>query len=249
MNMERIVAYKWLKLIESLVLIIVGIVFACFYNNAGFVQAVGYGFAVILLVYGVIEILGCLLLKRSIFSSEIILGLIIISVSVMLLVYSGKLSQNPQQFNELITWFFGILIIGYSIVLIASGIMEIIPDKAGRRKLALGICELVFAAALIALDVVLWIFGLGQEESNPVLVLIIAIALILMGFIAIGNTVLAVRTQKILEKDPSFTQKKQAAAPQDKAVKAQKETEETKQIETIDATKALPDKKGDSEGK
>lgn len=252
MNIERLVAYKWLKMVEALVLIIVGVVFACFYNNGDFASAVGYGFAVVLLVYGIIEIVGSLLLKRSVFSSEIILGLIIIAVAVMLLVYSGKLSDNPGEFNALITWFFGIFIAGYAIVLVASGIMEIVPKKDEKKRLPLGILELVVAAALIALDVVLWVFGFKEESAtNPVLVLIIAVSLILMGLIAIGNVALAAKTQKIFQQsNENLPQKNpESTAPQknEKEKKEKKKASESKQLEVFDATKALENKDEDSD--
>lgn len=245
LNPERLVAYKWLKLIEAIVLIVVGVIFACFCNNADFTQAVGYGFAVILLVYGLIEIVGSLLIRRSVFSSDILLGLIVIAVSVLLLVYSGTLSENARQFNEIITWFFGILIGGYALMLIASGVLDLLPKEGERKRTARAVLVFICAALLIGLDVTLWIFGFREEiEVNPVLVITIALSMILMGGIAIGNVVLANRTQKLLKSAVQAPDEATDLTPQEtRSKKPSKEADEPapKQLEEFDATAQLTD--------
>lgn len=243
LNPERLVAYKWLKLIEAIVLIVIGVIFACFCNNADFTRAVGYGFAVILLVYGLIEIVGSLLIRRSVFSSDVLLGLIVIAVSVLLLVYSGALAENASQFNEIITWFFGILIGGYALMLIASGVLDLLPKEGERKRTLRAVLVFVSAALLIGLDVTLWIFGFRQEsEVNPVLVITIALSMILMGGIAIGNVVLASRTQKLLKEAVSRAPEESASITPHKGrdKKASKAAEPApEKLEEFDATAQL----------
>ena len=252
MNPERLIAYKWLKLAEAIVLLIVGVVFACFCSNPDFTRAIGYSFAVILLVYGLIEIVSDLLIRRSVFSSEIIMGLVIISVSALLLVFSSKLAENPEQFNQIITWFFGIFVAGYALVLIASAVSNLLPKQGETKKTPIAVLQIVCAAVLIALDITLWIFGLKESKDpdspNPVLVLTIAVSLILMGFISIWNVAMASKTQSMLKnpsqpapKAPSETVDATSKTMEKSEVKSAPKLEEPLQIEEFDATKQLKD--------
>lgn len=215
MDLSRVKAYKWLKLAESLSLIAAGIIFCTFYSNPDFTKIVGYGFATVLLIYGIIELLGCIVIRRSIFSSEIFFGLIVSSFAVMLLRYSGELSDNGG-FNGIITWIFGILLAGYAVILTVSGVLNVTGEDE-KRKIAVAVFEFIAAGIIIALDVVLWFYGLttASDEANPVLVLTIGCAIILMGLAALGNVFLAGNTEKFFKK-----QQKSAAvakAPEENA--------------------------------
>ncbi len=248
MNPERLIAYKWLKFSEAVILLAVGIVFACFFKNAAFYKAVGYGFSVILLVYGIIELVGSLLIKRSVFSSEIVLGLVVIAVAILLLVYSSQLSNNTQEFNRIITIFFGILIGGYALVLIFSGVINLLPKKEETKKVSTAIIQFIAAAALIGLDITLWIMGMKPGESNPALVLTIAISLMLVGFEAIGNMALAARTQQMLNIVADSRSSQDSSKPENAKEKVpSKKKNPSKAIEEFDATAKLP-KPDDKEG-
>ncbi len=245
MDLERIKAYKWLKLAEGLTLIAAGIVFCCFYDNSDFTKAAGYGFATVLLVYGIIELLGSILIRRSIFSSDIFFGVVMVSFAIMLLRYSSVLAADGN-FNGMITWIFGILLATYSLVLIVSGIFNVTPKDDEKKKVALAVFQFIAAGLLIGADVVLWIFGLRESDAgtNPVLVLIIGCSVILMGLASIGGVFLAFKTEKFVKKQNRASEEaekaKAQAAVKEASAQQTEEDEDTITLKRVDKDSSAP---------
>lgn len=204
---DRLSSYKWIKFCQSLVLIVMGVLFICMNSVPEFTNFITIGFSITLLIYSILEIFGAIMLKKSILSTEIFVSLMIFAVALMVICNPGLRDLSY------LTWFFGILIIGYSLILITSGVLALTIDaddeKYGTNKtkrIFTSVVEFVGAGILIALDICLWIFGpkapgTSQEDKKIVLIaILIGVALIFMGIASMFYGFQAIKTEKILKK-------------------------------------------------
>lgn len=204
---DRLSSYKWIKFCQSLVLIVMGVLFICMNSVPEFTNFITIGFSITLLIYSILEIFGAIMLKKSILSTEIFVSLMIFAVALMVICNPGLRDLSY------LTWFFGILIIGYSLILITSGVLALTIDaddeKYGTNKtkrILTSVVEFVGAGILIALDICLWIFGpkapgTSQEDKKIVLIaILIGVALIFMGIASMFYGFQAIKTEKILKK-------------------------------------------------
>lgn len=208
---DRLNAYKWIKFAQCLILIVMGLIFICLCKAENLIGIISIGFWVVLLVYAVLEIFSAIMIKKSILSSEIFVSLIIMSLSLMVVC-----NKNLQEYY-ILTWFFGILIAGYALILIASGVISLTfeanDEKYGTKKwqrTTLSVLKFTGAAALVALDICLWIFGPKTEEATNgqtimLVPILIGASLIMMGLASMFYAFQASTTESILKKQVEQT--------------------------------------------
>lgn len=249
---DRLSSYKWIKFSQSLVLIVMGILYIALSRVPEFVNFITMAFAITLLVYSVLEIFSAIMIKKSVLSSEIFVSLIIFAISLMIICKSD-LRSDPQ----LLVWFFGILMVGYTAILITSGVLSLTvysdDEKYGTTKgkrITIAVLQFIASGILIALDVCLWIFGLKQNEDNNIILvpLLIGIALILMGLASMFYGFQAIKTENILKKQKEQNEEmaleaversNNAAANKEAATPAPKEeTDKEKSAIIVDATES-----------
>lgn len=249
---DRLSSYKWIKFSQSLVLIVMGILYIALSRVPEFVNFITMAFAITLLVYSVLEIFSAIMIKKSVLSSEIFVSLIIFAISLMIICKSD-LRSDPQ----LLVWFFGILMVGYTAILITSGVLSLTvysdDEKYGTTKgkrITIAVLQFIASGILIALDVCLWIFGLKQNEDNNIILvpLLIGIALILMGLASMFYGFQAIKTENILKKQKEQNEEmaleaversNNAAANKEATTPAPKEeTEKEKSAIIVDATES-----------
>lgn len=203
---DRLSSYKWIKFCQSLILIVMGVLFMALSSVEGFINFVTMAFFITLLIYSVLEIFSAIMLKRSILSTEIFVSLMIFAISLTVIC-----NQNLANDNNILVWFFGVLIVGYTLILITSGVLALTVDSddakygtSKSKRIALAVIQFVIAGILVALDISLWIFGLRQtdvgETSIYLIPFLIGIALILMGCASMFYGFQAIKTEKILKK-------------------------------------------------
>lgn len=145
----------------------------------------------------------------------------IFSVSLMTLFI-----KELQQYYVL-TWFFGILIVGYALILIVSGVLAFTVDANDKKygtkawkRITTAIFQLITSGILIALDVCLWIFGpltsSATDENTIMLVpILIGVALIFMGGASMFYGFQANKTERILKKQADQTSFKEEEEPKE----------------------------------
>lgn len=235
---DRLNAYKWIKFAQSLILIVMGIIYISICKIPNFDFFITVGFSVTLLLYSVLEIFGAIMLKKSILSTEIFVSLMIFSVSLMTLFI-----KELQQYYVL-TWFFGILIVGYALILIVSGVLAFTVDANDKKygtkawkRITTAIFQLITSGILIALDVCLWIFGpltsSATDENTIMLVpILIGVALIFMGGASMFYGFQANKTERILKKQADQTSFKEEEPEEDNKVE-----NDSKDSDMVDVSK------------
>ena len=134
--------------------------------------------------------------------------------------------KELQQYYVL-TWFFGILIVGYALILIVSGVLAFTVDANDKKygtkawkRITTAIFQLITSGILIALDVCLWIFGpltsSATDENTIMLVpILIGVALIFMGGASMFYGFQANKTERILKKQADQTSFKEEEEPEE----------------------------------
>lgn len=235
---DRLDPYKWIKFSQSLILIIMGILFMALANITSYTSYIVIAFSVTLLIYSVLEIFGALMLKKSILSTEIFVSLIIFAIALMVICNSSLHDAS------LLVWFFGILIAGYALILISSGVIALTIDandeKYGTNKtkrITIAVLQFVLAGVLITLDILLWIFGLRKTEDSNILLIpmLIGVALIFMGGASMFYAFQAIKTQKFLAQETPLSNEVEDEKESD-VQNSSKESNDD--IITVDATTA-----------
>lgn len=270
---DRLGAYKWIKLAQCLILIVMGIIFISMCKASNLTTIISIGFWIVLLIYSILEIFSAIMIKKPILSNEIFVSLIIFSLALMVIC-----NKSLQEYY-ILTWFFGILIAGYSLILIASGVISLTLESNDERygtkkwkRTTIASLKFVGAGALLTLDICLWIFGPKTSEATNgdtimLVPLLIGISLIMMGFASMFYAFQAITTESILKKQADQVNNPTEEEQEDskkkkkkKLVKVEKEDydddiitvdventksekEEKKKIEDSKETKLLEEKK------
>ena len=103
------VIYQAIKILESLILVIIGIIICIFSGNQNLQNAISYCVAIIVLVFGLLTIAFSYLFSKGIGSIDTISGTFTISLSILIIV-------NPNIVTDFIPLFFGILLIVYAVI-------------------------------------------------------------------------------------------------------------------------------------
>ena len=103
------VIYQAIKILESLILVIIGIIICIFSGNQNLQNAISYCVAIIALVFGLLTIAFSYLFSKGIGSIDTISGTFMISLSILIIV-------NPNIVTDFIPLFFGILLIVYAVI-------------------------------------------------------------------------------------------------------------------------------------
>lgn len=221
--------YKWLKVIQALILIALGVIFIATNvsneeGNSG--QALGYSVAVILSLYGLLELFAGYLFHRSVFNQEIIFGTVAIALSIS--VYA-----NPLLVNNLLLPFLVGAIFTYSAVLIVGAIDEFTSKKSEKRSNIYGVLEVILAVILIAAAIVFLVFNANEgEQVIRYLIIVVGGVLIVLGlFLLVRSLVKASATKKLLKEGAStpisHKKKEETPAPEAETTHIEAETKET----------------------
>lgn len=191
--------YKWLKVVQSLILVALGVILmvtniAREEGSDG--QALGYSVAVILSLYGLLELFAGYLFHRSVFNQEIIFGTVAVALSVTLYV-------NPTIVNTLLFPFLIGALFTYAAVLVVSAIDEIVYKKSEKRATLYGVLDVLAAVIFVVAAIVFIIFNANEgEQVIRYLIVVMGAVLIALGiFLLVRCLVKAHETKKLLKEE------------------------------------------------
>lgn len=210
--------YKWLKIAQALILIVLGLIFVltAWLSEDGVNNALSYCLGVVFAAYGTVNIVAGYLLHRTALNSPVFIGLLAIAFSVIFFYKSDLLAQILSPF--LIT-----LLIGVSILLIVNGVDKILSSNKTKKKIALekakedgkdfelikrlgnsvhqdvksAVIAFVVAALVIAMSVVYLYFYLTQKaQVEKYLVIAVGIATFILGIASMVSVLRKIRSTK-----------------------------------------------------
>ena len=194
----KIAVYKWIKIIQSLLLIVLGftlILFSAIRINKEMttsVESISYCVGVAFFTYGIINMVSGYLLEHSPNNREVLLGIAFSSLGICFIV-------NPV----IITNIFPILIIScaylFSIMLIIYGVEKII-GKQVKKNIPMSVLIFICAAALIALAS-LYIFYYKDTSVMNYALAALGFLLAVLGISSIVLVLIKIKNTKEVEKE------------------------------------------------
>lgn len=210
--------YKWLKIAQALILIVLGLIFVltAWLSEDGVNNALSYCLGVVFAAYGTVNIVAGYLLHRTALNSPVFIGLLAIAFSVIFFYKSELLAQILSPF--LIT-----LLIGVSILLVVNGVDKILSSNKTKKKIALekakedgkdfelikrlgnsvhqdvksAVIAFVVAALVIAMSVVYLYFYVTQKaQVEKYLVIAVGIATFILGIASMVSVLRKIRSTK-----------------------------------------------------
>lgn len=194
----KIAVYKWIKIIQSLLLIVLGftlILISAIRINKEMttsVESISYCVGVAFFTYGIINMVSGYLLEHSPNNREVLMGLAFSSLGICFIV-------NPV----IITNIFPILIIScaylFSIMLIIYGVEKII-GKQVKKNIPMSVLIFICAAALIALAS-LYIFYYKDTSVMNYALAALGFLLAVLGISSIVLVLIKIKNTKEVEKE------------------------------------------------
>ena len=167
---KDVTSYKWVKIIQSGLLIVFGLVLCIFSNSTDVQNALGYITASIVLLYGVLTIGFGMIFSKGILSIENVTGAALISLSVLIYV-------NPLIVLEYLGVFAGTMLLVFALIFIIETIIALISKNSSKFLLAM---DIVAAIIFLALGIATLIFNYSSSNDTLKMILIILIGVILI---------------------------------------------------------------------
>ncbi len=167
---KDVTSYKWVKIIQSGLLIVFGLVLCIFSNSTDVQNALGYITASIVLLYGVLTIGFGMIFSKGILSIENVTGAALISLSV--LIY-----DNPLIVLEYLGVFAGTMLLVFALIFVIEIVIALISKNSSKFLLAMNI---VAAIIFLALGIATLIFNYSSSNDTLKMILIILIGVILI---------------------------------------------------------------------
>ena len=194
----KIAVYKWIKIIQSLLLIVLGftlILISAIRINKEMttsVESISYCVGVAFFTYGIINMVSGYLLEHSPNNREVLMGIAFSSLGICFI-------DNPV----IITNIFPILIIScaylFSIMLIIYGVEKII-GKQVKKNIPMSVLIFICAAALIALAS-LYIFYYKDTSVMNYALAALGFLLAVLGISSIVLVLIKIKNTKEVEKE------------------------------------------------
>ncbi len=189
---EKIDLYKWVKIIEYIVLIVLGLILAVTGAlSEGVNDAMSYAFGVVLIVFGTMNIISGYLLYRSPMSQEIVTGILAIGLAVVLF-------YTPTLIQSMLSIFLITCVFCSGFMFILNGLDHLsVFNKEAKKNIKISVFEFALAAILFALAAVYLYFYLTKtNEVERIMIVIIGGLLVVLGIVCIVNMIKKVRNTK-----------------------------------------------------
>lgn len=167
---KDVTSYKWVKIIQSALLIIFGIVLCAFSGSKDVQNALGYITASIVLLYGALTIGFGLIFVKGILSIENVTGAALIALAVLVYV-------NPEIVLDYLAVFSGTMLLVFALIFIIEIIISIVTKST---KSAMFVIDILAAILFAALGSLTLFFNYSSSSDTLKMILIILIGVILI---------------------------------------------------------------------
>lgn len=174
---KDVTSYKWVKIIQSALLIIFGLVLCIFSGSNEVQDALGYITASIILLYGALTIGFGLIFVKGILSIENVTGAALIALSVLIFV-------NPLIVLEYIALFVGVMLLVFAFIFIIETIISLASKNRNKFLLTIFIIASIIFLALGTLTIC-FNYSNNNEYLKIALIILIGIILIIAGCLLI----------------------------------------------------------------
>ncbi len=205
----RIAVYKWIKIIQSILLIVLGLALVLISlirinkELSTSIESISYCIGVAFSAYGIINMVSGYLLERSPIAREVIMGICFSALGIAFIV-------KPQ----IITEIFPIIIIScaylFAVMLVLFGVEKII-GKQVKKNIPMAVLLFICAGALIALAT-LYIFYYKDTSVLNYALAGLGLVLAILGIASIAILLIKIRNTKEIEKEEEIRRFQEAEA-------------------------------------
>lgn len=205
----RIAVYKWIKIIQSILLIVLGfalVLISLIRINKELttsIESISYCIGVAFSAYGIINMVSGYLLERSPINREVIMGICFSALGIAFI-------TKPQ----IITEIFPIIIIScaylFSVMLIIYGVEKILGRQV-KKSIPMAVLLFICAAALIALAT-LYIFYYKDTSVLNYALAGLGLVLAILGIASIVILLVKIKNTKDMEKEEEIRRVQEAEA-------------------------------------
>ena len=174
---KDVTSYKWVKIIQSGLLIVFGIVLCIFSGSTDVQNALGYITASIILLYGVLTIGFGMIFVKGLLSIENVTGAALISLAVLIYV-------NPQIVLEYLAVFAGTMLLVFGLIFTIEAIIASISKKSGMISLVINVIAAILFITLGSLTLY-FNYSSSNDTLKMILIILIGIILIIAGCLLI----------------------------------------------------------------
>lgn len=197
---KNITSYKRVKILQSFLLIVFGIVLCIFSTSTSVQDALGYISASIILLYSVLTIGFGLIFTKGVFSTETICGAALASLSILVF-------TNPSLIMEYTPIFFGTFLIVISLIILIN-LLTIYIKKEKGLFLKIGYIFEILIFLFLGIATLILKFSNNEENQafiNTILIILIGAILIIIGILLIiyyaANPKFKVKTKEFVTDD------------------------------------------------
>ena len=218
---DRIDVYKWIKIAQSVILIILGGLFIMTSllnrnsaDKVGLMLSISLG--TVTAVYGILDIVSGYLLYRNPYNQDVIFGEILLSLAVVLFI-------KQDIVNTVLSYFVSVFVIVCSLILILHGVDTVIGKNGVKKSVSKAVFAFVLAGLLIGGSVFYLVMYADENKRSTLelyMLLIFGVILVLAGIaslsillVKIRNTRKALKEQKIEEEQAQQDQPNTSSTP------------------------------------
>ena len=211
------IVYKAIQILESIILVILGVIICIFSGSESLQNAIGYCVAFILMIFGLFTIAFSYLFSKGISSLDTTAGTFLLALGALIMI-------NPQIVTEFVPLFLGILLIVYGVICLIEVIAIAVNLKFNKGLTWKLILYILLTIILMMCGILIIIF---LDSVASFINILLGVILIILGIILF---VLAVKRVKKKSQSKALTKSNNVRKKSSSSVKSNNK----KQPEAID---------------
>lgn len=194
MNDSRIDVYKWIKIGQAAILMILGALFVINAwinkdNETGGTIMLSISIGIVVAVYGVLDILSGYLLYRNPYNHEVIFGEVLLTLAVILFI-------KMDIINEILSYFVSIFVIIMAAMFILHGIDKIVGKSVKKSKVK-AILAFVLAGIMLGGGIFyLIMYVINKTVVETYMLMVVGAILFILGVASLSVLLIKVRNTK-----------------------------------------------------
>ncbi len=196
---NRIDIYKWIKIGQAAILIVLGALFIITAllnkdttNSIGNMLSISLGS--ILAVYSILDIISGYFLYRNPYNQDCIIGAVLLSLSTVLFI-------KREVISEVLSYFVGIFVIISALIIILHGV-DLIIGKGVTKSIPKAVFAFILAGIMIATGIVYLIFYVKEKATIEIyMLLVLGVALVILGIASLSILLIKIKNTKKMMKE------------------------------------------------
>lgn len=203
----RIQTYKWLKIVQAIILIALGVIFVAVSQGTeeSSPKALSLSLGIVLTIYGIMEVTAGYLLNRSLLAQDILIGLLFISMALVMFLRSDYV-------KDIVVILLMGVIFGYAVMLVVFGVDKIV-GKGTKKNIVGAVFAFIGAAAMLAGGIVYIIYW--KKNSGQVIryvMMIFGAVLSVLGVIDLTVFLIKLRNTRKMQIEQEIKEKERLVA-------------------------------------